>query len=63
MPSPITSLGRIAHASPVPAQTIFGSVGATASAPIAATRMPSKIGANVAPPSVDFQTPPDAAPA
>ena len=51
------------QASPVPAQTVLGSEGATASAPIAATGCLSKIGAQRLPPSVDFQTPPDAAPA
>ena len=45
MPSPITSLSRIAHASPVPVQTTFGSDGATASAPIAVTGMLSDFGA------------------
>ena len=53
----------MAQASPVPAHTVFGSEGATASAPMAITRWLSKIGANVAPLSVDFQTPPEAAPA
>ena len=63
MPSPMTSLSRIAHASPVPAQTTFGSDGATASAPIAATGMLSDTGTQRPPPSVVFHTPPDAAPA
>ena len=62
MPSPITSASRIAHASPVPAQTWFGSDGATASAPIACAGCLSKTGENVLPSSVDFHTPPDAAP-
>ena len=35
----------------------------TASAPIAITCWPSNTGANVLPESLDFQTPPDAAPA
>ncbi len=63
MPSPITSLSRIAQASPVPAHTMLGSDGATASAPIAATGMLSDTGVQWPPPSVVFQTPPDAAPA
>ena len=50
------------YASPVPAQTTFGSDGATASAPIDCTGWPSKIGAQCTPPSVVFQMPPDAAP-
>src|ERR1041385_6374311 len=52
----------MAHASPVPAQTIDGFDGATASAPIACTRMLSETGRKVAPLSTDFHTPPDAAP-
>ena len=63
MPLPITSLSRMTHASPVPAQTVLGSLGATASAPIAATGWSSKTGAQRLPPSVDFQMPPEAAPA
>ena len=46
----------------MPAQTIDGFDGATASAPIACTGMLSDTGRNVAPLSTDFQTPPDAAP-
>jgi hypothetical protein len=42
MPSPIEMWLRI-HASPVPAQTMFGSEGATASAPIDCTGWSSKI--------------------
>jgi hypothetical protein len=42
---------------------VLDSEGATASAPIAATGSPSKMGVQLFPPSVDFQTPPDAAPA
>src|ERR1044071_8460614 len=61
-PSPMRSASRMAHASPVPAQTIEGFDGATASAPIACTFIESKTGRNVAPLSTDFQTPPDAAP-
>ena len=48
--------------SPVPAQTMFGSEGATASEPIDCTGWPSKIGAQLVPPSVVFQMPPEAAP-
>src|ERR1035437_718623 len=62
MPSPITSASRIAHASPVPAQTWVGSDCDTASAPIACAVCLSKTGENVLPSSVDFHTPPDAAP-
>src|SRR6516164_9215419 len=58
----MTSLYRITHGSPVPTHTVFGSVGATAMDPIAATGWSSKIGMNVVPPSVDFQTPPEAEP-
>src|SRR5690348_3140246 len=61
-PSPMTSASRIAHASPVPAHTMFGLDGATARAPIAWTAAESKIGLNVAPLSLDFHTPPEAAP-
>src|SRR4051794_21562243 len=57
------SLSRMAQASPVPAQTVFGSEGARVRAPIACTGCASKIGTKVRPLSVDFQTPPDAAPA
>jgi hypothetical protein len=59
----MTSLSRMAHASPVPAQTIVGSDGATAIAPIAVTGRLSETGTQRMPPSVVFQTPPDAAPA
>ena len=48
----MTSLSRIAHASPVPAQITLGSDGATASAPIAATGMLSDTGFQWMPPSV-----------
>jgi hypothetical protein len=47
----------------VPAHTIFGSDGASASAPIACTGWSSNTGSNVFAPSVVFQTPPEAAPA
>jgi hypothetical protein len=42
------------HDSPVPTQTMFGSLPATAIAPIAATGWSSKTGTKVAPLSVDF---------
>src|SRR5487761_2073058 len=61
-PSPITSASRMAHASPVPAQTILGSDGATASAPMACTGSLSNTGPKLWPPSTDFHTPPDAEP-
>src|SRR5437764_11686494 len=61
-PSPNRSASRIAQASPVPAQTIDGFDGATANAPIACTGILSDTGRNVAPLSIDFHTPPDAAP-
>src|SRR5512146_2786005 len=61
-PSPIRSASRIAHASPVPAHTVDGLDGATASAPIAWTFIESNTGRNVAPLSTDFHMPPDAAP-
>jgi hypothetical protein len=57
------SLSRITQASPVPAHTCLGSDGATASAPMACADWPSKTGVKRMPPSVDFQTPPEAAPA
>jgi hypothetical protein len=48
--------------SPVPAQTMLGLDGATASAPIDDTSLSSKIGVQCTPPSTVFQMPPDAAP-
>jgi hypothetical protein len=42
---------------------MFGELGATASAPIAATFSLSKIGRQLAPASVDLNIPPDEAPA
>ena len=48
--------------SPVPTQTTFGSDGARAMAPIDWAGWSSKIGFQCVPPSVDFQTPPEAAP-
>jgi len=60
----MTSLSRIAHASPVPAQTTFESDGAQRPARrFAATGIASETGAQRMPPSVVFHTPPDAAPA
>src|SRR5579862_5562920 len=58
----MTSTSRMAHASPVPAQTMLGSDGATASAPIACADILSKTGTNVLPSSTDFHTPPEAEP-
>ena len=49
---------RMTQASPVPAHTTLGSLGATARDPIAATGCLSNIGAQRLPPSVDFHTPP-----
>ncbi len=63
MPSPIMSMSRTAHPSPVPAQTMFGSLCETASAPMACELSLSNVGFHVVPPSLDFHTPPDAAPA
>src|SRR6185437_12673447 len=61
-PSPQMSLGRMNQRSPVPTHTVSASEGATAIAPIADVSWSSKIGRNVCPPSVDFHSPPDAAP-
>ena len=61
MPSPIDTLLRV-QASPVPTQTFFGLEGSSAIAPIDCTGCSSKTGLKVVPPSVDFQTPPLAAP-
>ena len=55
--------GSPSGVSPVPAQIVALSLGATASAPIACTGWSSKMGRQLAPPSVDFQIPPDADPA
>jgi hypothetical protein len=57
------SMSRTAQPSPVPAQTMFGLVCATASAPMAWDVWPSNVGFHVAPPSELFHTPPEAAPA
>ena len=61
-PHPIEMCDRM-NGSPVPAQTMFASLGATASDPMDDTGWSSKIGAQCTPPSVDFHSPPDAAPA
>jgi hypothetical protein len=61
-PSPVTSASRIVHASPVPTQTTDGADGETAIAPIACTGCASKTGTYVNPLSLDFHTPPEAAP-
>jgi hypothetical protein len=63
MPSPIMSMSRTAQPSPVPAQTMSGLLCETASAPIACEVSLSKVGFHVVPPSDDFHTPPEAAPA
>ena len=60
MPLPGVTLPRM-FASPEPTYTTFGSDGATAIDPMDDVDWSSKIGLNVRPPSVDFQTPPDAA--
>src|SRR4051812_15877651 len=62
MPSP-TDVELRVQPSPVPTQIVFGLVGSIVMAPIDCTRCLSKTGLNVVPPSSDFQTPPDAAPA
>src|SRR2546428_12470220 len=61
MPLPIEADFRV-QASPVPAQTIFSLEGSIASAPMDCTGCRSNTGLNVVPPSIDFQTPPLAAP-
>ena len=60
MPSPTEVLLRV-HDSPVPTQTFFGSLGSMVMAPIDWVYS-SKTGLKVSPASVDFQTPPPAAP-
>src|SRR4051794_31063968 len=62
MPSPIDVELRV-QPSPVPTQIVVGFVGSIVMAPIDCTRCLSKTGLKVVPPSRDFQTPPDAAPA
>src|SRR5512139_4335094 len=61
MPLPIETELRVQD-SPVPTQTVSGSFGSSATAPIDCTGCLSKTGLNVVPPSCDFQTPPDAEP-
>lgn len=61
MPHPMEMWLRM-NVSPVPAQTMLGSEGASAKAPIEATGCSSKIGFQWTPPSVVFQIPPEAAP-
>src|SRR5258706_10913229 len=61
MPSPMDTEFRV-HDSPVPTQTVCGSLGSIAIAPIDCTGALSKTGRKVVPPSPDFQTPPLAAP-
>src|SRR2546427_13140339 len=61
MPLPIDTLLRV-HASPVPAQMIFGVCGSIATAPMDCAASLSNTGLNVMPPFEDFQTPPLAAP-
>src|ERR1700760_4255340 len=61
MPSPIETELRV-QPSPVPAQTVSMCDGSMARAPIDCTLCLSNTDLNVVPPSVDFQTPPDAAP-
>ena len=61
-PSPWETLPRIGD-SPIPAQTTFGSESATASAPTEPVlKSLSETAAQVAPASVDFQTPPPVPP-
>src|SRR6267154_2197726 len=62
MPLPIDTLLRV-HASPVPAQIVFGACGSMATAPMDCAPSLSNTGLNVVPPFEDFQTPPLAAPA
>src|SRR5881296_2619489 len=50
------------HASPVPAQKVFGVCGSIATAPMDCAASLSNTGLNVVPPFEDFQTPPLAAP-
>src|SRR3954470_9534433 len=62
MPQPIEMWLRV-YGSPVPAYTTFGSLGATAMDPTDCTGCASKSDVQWMPPSVDFHSPPDAAPA
>ena len=61
MPLPTETLLRV-QLSPVPTQIVFGFEGSMVTAPIDCTGWSSNTGLNVVPPSVDFQTPPLAAP-
>ena len=61
MPLPIETELRV-QVSPVPTQTVFGFDGSIAIAPIDCTGCLSNTGLKVVPPSIDFQTPPLAAP-
>src|SRR5260221_8027412 len=61
MPLPIDTLLRV-HASPVPAQIVFGACGSMATAPMDCAPSLSNTGLNVVPPFEDFHTPPLAAP-
>src|SRR6201994_4458272 len=61
MPSPIETELRV-QPSPVPAQIVSLCDGSIAMAPIDCTSCLSNTDLNVVPPSVDFQTPPEAAP-
>src|SRR5262252_4148699 len=61
MPSPTETEFRVQD-SPVPTQTICGLVGSIATAPMDCTDSLSKTGLKVVAPSIDFHTPPLAAP-
>src|SRR5713101_5798654 len=61
MPLPIDTLLRV-HASPVPAQIVFGACGSMATAPMDCAASLSNTGLKVVPPFEDFHTPPLAAP-
>src|SRR5690242_3902626 len=61
MPLPIETELRV-HASPVPTQMLLGFEGSIAIEPIDCTGCLSNTGLNVMPPSLDFHTPPEAAP-
>src|SRR5689334_24446151 len=61
MPLPIDTELRV-HDSPLPTQIVSWCDGSIAIAPIDCTGCLSNTGLNVVPPSVDFHTPPEAAP-
>src|ERR1044071_2316296 len=61
MPAPIETELRVQD-SPVPTQMVLEFCGSNAMAPIDWTGCLSKTGLKVVPPSVDFHTPPEAAP-